>query len=429
MSAAGYVRPTTSLFISGLAEDANELILGQHFERIDRTIRIRGITIRRNYQTGRSRGTATIEFVSPEDAEKALKMANYTEISGKEIHLMWYKQGGIKDRVTGNIFVRGLAADFKSKDLYALLSTYGKISSCRVNYDSKGMCRGYGYTQFETKEAADKALAELNGKEIHGSKLELCPFKVREARPSSITMYNNLFVKCIPKKFTSEDLRSLFATYGEITSAVVIKDRTDDPENKGFGFVCFKKFEDAKTAEEKLKGYQIEGQALYVCRALSSEEHRKKLREERLRIYKDRNVYVKNFADGTTDEDLRKAFEPFGKVESARVMVERREDPATGKTELKSLGYGFICFSNKEDAKKAVTAAAEGQQMMGRNLTVAIAEKKEERQAKYIQGFYPMQMGMYGPPPNMYHHPRSRRPPHVFISECRTKYRKEDLDR
>lgn len=332
---------------------------------------------------------------------------------GNEITVTEYRLGGIRDKVTGNLFVKNLPVDFKSKDLHAMFTQFGKIFSCRVKYNSTGQCKGYGYVQFEAKEAAEKAMAEINGKEVKGTKIEVCPFKAREARDSSITKYNNLFVKPIPKKYTNKDLEGLFMQFGPILSAVVIKDLASATENKGFGFVCFKNTEDAKAAEEKMKNFILEGQTLYVCRALQKEEHKRKMREDRLKAFKDCNLYVKPLPDEVNDEGLKKAFEEFGQVISARVMIEKRQDNLSDKVEFKSKGFGFVCYSNKEDAKKAMTGA-NSKPIFGRTLYVAIAEKKEDRMAKYTQGPFQMPIGMYGMPP-MYHvPPRSRRQPYVF---------------
>ena len=351
--------------------------------------------------------------------EKANSLVNYSELLGNEIVLTPYRTGGIKDRVTGNIFVKNLPADYKSKELHELFVTFGKIFSCKVKYNTTGRCKGYGYVQFEAKESAEKAITEATGKEVKGAKIEVCPFKAREGRTSSLTMYNNLFVKSIPRKYTNEELRSLFEPHGEIISAVVIKERADAPENKGFGFVCFKKTEDAKIAEEKLKDFLIEGKPLYVSRALSKEEHKRKIREERMRVFKDCNLFVKNIPDDVNDEALKKGFEIFGPVLSSRVMLERRQNPATDKVEYKSKNFGFVCFSNKEDAKKAL-AEAPTRDIFGKTLYVAIAERKEDRVAKYTQtAFAPMPMGFYGMPgmQGMYHgqNQRYRRPPHVLL--------------
>lgn len=348
---------------------------------------------------------------------------NYTDLFGNELHLAPYKPGGVRDKVTGNIFVKNLSGETRSADVYQLFAPYGKIFSCRVKYNVNNKCKGYGYVQYDTKEAAEKAMAAVNGQDFKGSKLVAEPFRARDARTTSIMKYNNLFVKCIPKRFTDKDMIKLFEPYGEIVSAVVIKESPDAKENRGFGFVCFKRAEDAHNAEEKLKSLVIEGQNLYICRALSKEDHRKQLREERLKAFKDCNLYVKELPEDINDEKLRKAFEEFGKVLSARVMLEKRQDLATGKVEMKPRGFGFVCFSKKEEAKNALAAAAT-RPILGRMLYAAIAERKEDRAARmsnlFIMPFpgpHPGAMyGMYGMPPYAYppQYPRPRKPRYVL---------------
>ncbi len=376
-----------------------------------------------------------------------MKAVNYTDILGNELHLAPYKPGGVRDKITGNLFIKNLPGDTKSLDLFNFFQPFGKIFSCRIKYNLNGKCKGYGYVQFETKEAADKALAEASGKEVKGSKIAIEPFKARDSRGASFTKYNNLFVKNIPKRFTDKDMISLFEQYGEIVSAVVIKESPDAKENRGFGFVCFKKAEDARNAEEKLKNLTIEGQNLYICRALSKEDHKRQLREERMKVFKDCNLYVKELPEDVTDEKLKKAFEEFGKVVSARVMLEKRQDLATGKTEMKSRGFGFVCFSNKEEAKNALTAAPT-RPILGKTLYVAIAERKEDRIARMSNlfvmpfpgphpgGMYPM----YGMPPpygypGPFPHPRPRKPRYVLFflfskaeSNVHQKNKRRDVD-
>lgn len=245
-------------------------------------------------------------------------------------------------------------------------------------------------------------------------KIEVCPYKKRESRNPNISNYYNLYIKNIPKKYTDDDLCKLFRDYGEIISAVVIKDTKVAIENKGFGFVCFKKSEDAKNAEEKLKNYKIEDQVLFVCKALPKDERKKQQREERLRIYKDCNLYVKELANEINDEMLKSAFSEFGKVVSARVMMERRESKDGPGYEIASRNFGFVCFSNKEEAKKAIMES-KNRQILGRMLYVAVAEKKEDRQSKMNQPLpmqypYGPQPGYYGPQPFFqYPMPRNQR--------------------
>ena len=301
----------------------------------------------------------------------------------------------MRDKLSANLFVKNLPGDTKSIDIFQLFSPFGKIFSCNVKYSPNGKCKVYGYVQFEDKEAADKALEALNNQTFKEAKIIVEYCLASGSRTASYMKYKNLFVKNIPKRYTNKDITVLFEQYGEIVRAVVIKDSSDATENKGIGFVCFKNAEDAKIAEEKLKNMLIEGQYLYICRALPKEERKKQLREERLKAFKDCNLYVKELPEDINDDTLKMAFNEFGKVVSARVMLERRQNLETGVTEMKSRGFGFVCFSNKEEAANALMAA-NAKQILGRMLYVAIAEKKEDRLARVVGS---MGMPFHGPRP------------------------------
>jgi polyadenylate-binding protein len=68
-----------------------------------------------------------------------------------------------------------------------------------------------------------------------------------DQRGTSKKLFNNLFVKQFPRPdFTDEDLKKLFEPYGEIISAIVM--RNQGGFSLGFGFVCFKYPESAERA-------------------------------------------------------------------------------------------------------------------------------------------------------------------------------------
>ncbi|MBR9707350.1 MAG: RNA-binding protein [Candidatus Diapherotrites archaeon] len=71
---------------------------------------------------------------------------------------------------------------------------------------------------------------------------------------------SNLYVGNLNYSVTAEQLKELFAKYGEVKNANVIP-------NKGFGFVEFENTEDATKAKDELNGTDFEGRALKVNEA------------------------------------------------------------------------------------------------------------------------------------------------------------------
>ena len=82
------------------------------------------------------------------------------------------------------------------------------------------------------------------------------------------------------------------------------------------------------------------------------------------------NIYVGNLARQVTDEELRQAFEEFGQVAEARIIM----DKFSGE----SKGFGFVEMPSKEEAEKAIEEM-NGKDMKGRALNVNEARPKTDR--------------------------------------------------
>jgi cold-inducible RNA-binding protein len=80
-----------------------------------------------------------------------------------------------------NIFVGNLSYQTTQDDLLNAFSAYGNVERVSVVTDrDTGQSRGFAFVEMTDSEAAQTAIAQLNGAELHGRTLN-----VNEARPKT----------------------------------------------------------------------------------------------------------------------------------------------------------------------------------------------------------------------------------------------------
>ena len=90
------------------------------------------------------------------------------------------------------------------------------------------------------------------------------------------------------------------------------------------------------------------------------------------------NIYVGNLSCETTENELRSEFETYGRVDVARVVMD--------KMTSRSKGFGFVEMPDDEAAKKAI-AELNNSEIDGRTIAVNVAEERKERPAGGGGGF------------------------------------------
>ncbi len=80
----------------------------------------------------------------------------------------------------------------------------------------------------------------------------------------------NMYVSNLGFHVQEEDLKQLFGSFGEVTSAKVIKDR-DTGRSRGFGFVEMSSTEQANKAMTSLHNKELEGRLMSVSVAKERE--------------------------------------------------------------------------------------------------------------------------------------------------------------
>lgn len=81
-------------------------------------------------------------------------------------------------------------------------------------------------------------------------------------------------------------------------------------------------------------------------------------------------MYVSNLSFHTADDDLRKLFEQFGAVSSAKIITDRE----TGR----SRGFGFVEMGSDDEANAAMKGL-NNKEIEGRAMSVTVAREKAPR--------------------------------------------------
>ena len=424
---------SASLYVGELDPTVTEAMLFELFSSIGQVASIR---VCRDAVTRRSLGYAYVNYNNTADGERAMEELNYTVIKGRPCRIMWSQRDpALRKTGQGNVFIKNLDVAIDNKALHDTFASFGNILSCKVAQDEFGNSKGYGFVHYETAEGANKAIGSVNGMLLNEKKVFVghhIPRKDRDSKFDEMKAnFTNIYVKNIEPEVTDEEFRALFEKFGDVTSASIARE-AESGKSRGFGFVNFVKHENAASAVEDLHNKDFKGQVLYVGRAQKKSEREEELRkqheaarQEKASKYQGVNLYVKNLDDDIDDDKLREIFSGAGNVTSAKVMrdsgpdrtdtpdsekdkenkkepekdggendSEDKDEPKTDNEKKdskpakrplgKSKGFGFVCFSNAEEATKAVSDYHQ-KMINGKPLYVAVAMRKDVRKTQLEQ--------------------------------------------
>lgn len=84
------------------------------------------------------------------------------------------------------LFVGNLPYATNDQSLNEMFSSFGTVGSANIITDKfTGRSRGFGFVEFEDDSEADKAIEEMNGKEIEGRAIVVNEARPREDRPQN----------------------------------------------------------------------------------------------------------------------------------------------------------------------------------------------------------------------------------------------------
>ena len=270
-------------------------------------------------EKGEFTGTAFLTYYKEQDAKKCIEETNNKKIWDSDIEVNYQKNTHDKgyshnnnyhNNYTNNYYnkslkinISNLPENYTDKEVTKLCEEFGKFEICDIRKNKYGK---FAIVKFSKEAEMKSAIEKLNNKSIEKNKLLVKEVHhsnnshnnnysnynnnyYGKQRPTNLPFFypnismninnipmqkyedtlinNNLYVTNIPQRATKEDFEKTFGQFGEIESTkldedtTITKDAKDKQQffNKGFGYISFKKVEDAKKALESLDGKYIKG--------------------------------------------------------------------------------------------------------------------------------------------------------------------------
>ncbi|MCI4386465.1 hypothetical protein PGIGA_G00062640 [Pangasianodon gigas] len=264
-----------NLFIKNLDKSIDSMALFDTFSIFGKVLSCKVV----RYEKG-SKGYGYVHYNSAEAADLAMERLNGKLLNGRKVFIEHFKsreerkaETGPRPQVLTNIYIKNFGDEMNNKELKDIFSKFGPVVSVRVMTDENGKSRRFGFVRFERHEDAQRAVDEMNGKELNGKKVYVGQAQNKVERQAELKhKYEqglNLYVKNLDGSVDDEHLRTEFSPFGTIINAKVM---TENGRSKGFGFVRFSSPEEAMNAIKWMNGRMWGRKALYVGVAQRKEE-------------------------------------------------------------------------------------------------------------------------------------------------------------
>lgn len=366
------VEERRSLFVRSLPLSAtNESVtdfFSQHYP-------VKHATVVVDPKTKESRGYGFVTFTDADDAIEAKAKLNNELFEGRRLRLEVaeprHRAGGpgvVKSRIAEEkkkreddlaesrkvpkLIIRNLPWSIKkSEQLSQTFSKFGKIRFADLP-NTNGKLKGFGFLTFRSKKHAERAMEEMNGKDIDGRTIAVDWAVSKEEWQQQQTNDDEQQEKPASKKKSKakeavdedEDEEMKGMSQEDRDVAIFMKkmedlDSEDDDEDKDEDEDV-----DEDEDEDEEGGGELDGDEddeeenddeAHDFQEVKQEEKPKRTTDNST------TIFVRNLPFTATNDSLKEHFEQFGSIRYARIVVDRTTD--------RPAGTGFVCFVNDDD--------------------------------------------------------------------------------
>ncbi|KAH6613990.1 hypothetical protein C7974DRAFT_68120 [Boeremia exigua] len=317
------------LFVRSLAKEVTTETLTEFFSD---SFPVKNALVVLDKDTKESKGYGFVTFADVEDAQRALEELNGASLQGKKIRLesaeARHREDGAeskgqrlkaereaqkKESQTPKLIVRNLPWSIKKpEDLEKHFRSFGKTHFINLPKKPNGELRGFAFVAMRGKKNAEKALAELNGKDIDGRPIAVDWAVDRDAWQ---TLQKTEKDEAEDKKDVDmKDVDSEAEPSEEPSDNESDEDESEDDDDSNTDYDDDEDISDDEEASAELE--QKPQRPNYV-------------------------LFIRNLPFNVDDESLKAHFQQFGAIRYARVVYDRDTE--------RPKGTGFVAFFNEEE--------------------------------------------------------------------------------
>uniref|UniRef100_A0A8C9WLP7 RNA binding motif, single stranded interacting protein 2b n=1 Tax=Scleropages formosus TaxID=113540 RepID=A0A8C9WLP7_SCLFO len=153
--------------------------------------------------------------------------------------------GGGEQLSKTNLYIRGLHPGTTDQDLVKLCQPYGKIVSTKAILDkTTNKCKGYGFVDFDSPAAAQKAVTALKASGVQAQMA-----KQQEQDPT------NLYISNLPLTMDEQELEAMLKPFSQVISTRILRDANGT--SRGVGFARMESTEKCEAIIQHFNGKYI----------------------------------------------------------------------------------------------------------------------------------------------------------------------------
>lgn len=321
------------LFVRSLAKEVTTEALTEFFSD---SFPVKNALVVLDKETKESKGYGFVTFADVEDAQRALEELNGANLQGKKIRLesaeSRHREDGAeskgqrlkaereaqkKENQTPKLIVRNLPWSIKKpEDLEKHFRSFGKTHFINLPKKPNGELRGFAFVAMRGKKNAERALADLNGKNIDGRPIAVDWAVDKDAWQ---TLQKN-------EQEGDEAEGKKDVDMADVDSGAESSEEPSDNESEE---------DDSEDDDDSNTDYDEDDEDISGIEDGSDEiEEQKPQRPNYV-------LFIRNLPFTVDDNSLKEHFQRFGAIRYARVVYDRETE--------RPKGTGFVAFFNEEE--------------------------------------------------------------------------------